>query len=39
MKQIKSAFHRSSATILEDMLGVATLITMLFVGLHLPGAF
>lgn len=39
MAQIKSAFRRSSATFLEDVLGVAALITMLLVGLHLPGAF
>jgi len=26
-------------TLIEDMLGVAALIAMLFVGLTLPGAF
>ncbi len=39
MTQIKSALRRSSMTLVEDMIGVAALIAMLFVGLTLPGAF
>ena len=39
MTQFKSALRRSSMTLIEDMLGVAALIAMLFVGLTLPGAF
>jgi hypothetical protein len=39
MTQIKSALRRSSITLVEDMLGVAALIAMLFVGLSLPSVF
>lgn len=39
MAQIKSALRRSSMTLVEDMLGVAALITMLLVGLTLPAVF
>ena len=37
MTYFKSALRRSSATLMEDMLGVAALVTMLLVGLYLPG--
>ena len=37
MSQIKSAARRSSDTLLQDALGVAALIVMLLVALHLPG--
>lgn len=36
MAQIKSALRHSSLTLLEDLIGVAALITMLFVGLNIP---
>lgn len=39
MTQIRSALRRSSMTLVEDMVGVAALIAMLFVGLTLPSAF
>lgn len=37
MTQIKSAFHRSQDTLLQDAFGAAALIVMLVVSLHLPG--
>lgn len=39
MAQITNVFRRSSATLIEDIAGVAALITMLLVGLSLPGLF
>ncbi len=35
--QIFRIFSRAPATILEDAVGVAALIVVLFVGLSLPG--
>lgn len=37
--EIRSALHRSSATLLEDALGVASLVVMLLGALYLPGFF
>lgn len=37
MAQISKAFRRSTGTLIEDVAGVAALVTMLLVGLHLPG--
>lgn len=37
MSDLKSAFARSSETLLGDFFGAAALIVMLVVGLHLPG--
>ena len=39
MAQIKSALRNSSMTLIEDMIGVAALIAMLFVGLNIPNYF
>ncbi|WP_262386503.1 hypothetical protein ROLI_023260 [Roseobacter fucihabitans] len=36
MSQLKSIAARSQATLLQDAAGVAALIVMLVVGLHLP---
>ena len=35
--EIKTAFRRSSDTILQDAIGAASLVVMLLVGLSLPG--
>ena len=37
MTQIKTSFHRAQGTLLQDGLGVAALLVMLVVALHLPG--
>ena len=39
MAQIKATLKRSPLNFLEDLLGAAALVSMLVVGLHLPGAF
>ncbi|WP_298383198.1 hypothetical protein [Ruegeria sp.] len=39
LTQIKTAFSRSQATILQDAAGVASLVVMLVVALHLPLGF
>ncbi len=36
LDQIKTAATRSRDTLLQDAIGVAALIVMLLVGLHLP---
>lgn len=36
MSQIKSTLHRIQPTLLQDALGVASLVVMLMVALHLP---
>lgn len=37
LSQIKTALTRSQGTIAQDALGLASLIVMLVVALHLPG--
>ncbi len=37
LKQIKTAFRDSQATVLQDAAGAAALVVMLLVCLHLPG--
>lgn len=37
LTQIKTAVSRSQHTLLQDALGVASLVVMLLVALHLPG--
>ncbi len=39
LTQIKTAFSRSHTTILQDFAGVASLVVMLMVALHLPVGF
>ncbi len=39
IRQIKSSFLRSQPTLLPDMAGVAALMVMLVIALHLPGFF
>ena len=39
MTEIRNAFTRSRATLAQDAAGVAALVVMLLVALHLPGAF
>jgi len=39
LNELKSVIDRSSATLLQDALGVTALMVMLVVGLHLPGLF
>lgn len=39
LTEVKAVIDRSSATIMQDVLGVVTLFAMLFVGLSLPGVF
>ena len=36
MTEIVTALRRSRATLLEDAVGVAALVVMLFAALHLP---
>lgn len=36
INDVKTAFHRSSSTILQDAAGATALIVILIVGLHLP---
>ncbi len=36
---VKMAVERSSATVVQDALGVAALFAMVFVGLSMPGLF
>jgi len=37
MNDIKTSFHRAHANFLQDAAGVAALVIMLVVALHLPG--
>ncbi len=37
LDQIVTAFQRSRATLLQDAAGVASLVVLLMVVLHLPG--
>jgi hypothetical protein len=37
LTQIRTSFHRAQGTLLQDAIGVAALMTMLVVALHLPG--
>lgn len=37
LKEVKDVFARSSATLIEDALGVLSLFVLLIAGLHLPG--
>lgn len=39
LTQIKTAITRSQSTLLQDAVGAVSLVVMLMVGLHLPGAF
>ena len=39
LTQIKTAFNRSQSTILQDAAGVASLVVILMVVLHLPVGF
>ncbi|WP_272871495.1 hypothetical protein [Ruegeria lacuscaerulensis] len=39
LTQIKTAISRSQSTLLQDAVGAVSLIVMLMVALHLPGAF
>lgn len=36
LRQIKTLLNRSRNTVLEDVIGTATIFSVLFVGLHLP---
>lgn len=37
MTDIKTAFRRTQATLLQDVIGAGALVVMLIAGLHLPG--
>ena len=37
LKEVKDVFARSSATLIEDALGVVSLFSLLIAGLYLPG--
>ncbi|WP_269150150.1 hypothetical protein [Ruegeria lacuscaerulensis] len=39
LTQIKTAISRSHATLLQDAAGAVSLVVILMVALHLPGAF
>ena len=39
LNQIKTVFTRSHSTILQDAAGVASLVVMLLVALHMPVGF
>ena len=39
LTQIKTAFSRSQATILQDAVGAVSLVVILVVALHLPTGF
>ena len=39
LTDVKAAVKRSSATVLQDALGVAGLFALLFAGLSMPGLF
>ncbi|CAD0185686.1 hypothetical protein RUESEDTHA_02581 [Ruegeria sp. THAF57] len=39
LTQIKTAITRSQSTILQDAAGAVSLVVILMVALHLPGAF
>ena len=39
LSQIKTAISRSQSTLLQDAAGAVSLVVMLMVALHLPGAF
>lgn len=39
LTQIKTAFSRAQSTILQDAVGVVSLVVMLMVALHLPVGF
>ncbi|MEH7826676.1 hypothetical protein [Gemmobacter denitrificans] len=37
LKEVKAIITRSSATLVEDVLGTVSLFVLLIAGLHLPG--
>lgn len=39
LTQIKTAFSRSQATLVQDAAGALSLVVMLVVALHLPAGF
>ena len=39
LNEVKAVIERSSATVLQDALGVGSLFAILFVGLSMPGLF
>ncbi|WP_268952722.1 hypothetical protein [Ruegeria haliotis] len=39
LTQIKTVFNRSQSTILQDAVGLVSLVVMLMVALHLPVGF
>lgn len=39
MDQIKTTLQQSRDTLLQDAIGLASLIVMLVIALHLPGVF
>jgi hypothetical protein len=39
LDDVKAAVERSSATMLQDALGVGALFGLVFVGLSMPGLF
>ena len=39
LNEVKAVIERSSATLLEDALGVFSLFAIVFVGLTMPGLF
>ncbi len=39
LTQIKTAFCRSQQTLLQDLVGVVSLVVMLVVALHVPSGF
>ncbi len=39
LTQIKTAFSRSQSTLFQDAVGVASLVVMLVVALHMPAGF
>ena len=39
LNEVKAAIERSSATLLQDALGVVSLFALVFVGLSMPGLF
>ena len=36
IRDVRKAFQRSSATLVSDAIGAASLVVMLVAGLHLP---
>ena len=39
LSEVKAVIERSSATLLQDALGVVSLFALVFVGLSMPGLF